>query len=289
MFGASYQVAKIWGIPVKVHISLVVLLVYVGLSGGLAAGRQHGWATGGLAVLVNMLLMALVFVSVALHELGHSFIALRKGCRVRQITLMIIGGAAQMEQIPSRPRDEFRMAIAGPLVSLTIGLLTLTAGTWLRGRGWALPGFLLVNLGLINLLLAGFNLLPAFPMDGGRILRAALSGRMGRLKATRIAARIGRWVAFLMGIFGISYRNWFLVAIAFFIYTAAGAEYRMLQFQQTFRPMRRFFGGFDQDPDDEGDGMPDDGCDDDGSVVIGPPPYRKEPAVRVDVRRERRF
>ncbi len=294
VFGTSYQIARIWGIPVKVHISLVLLLLYVGLHGGFAVGSQYGWARGGLAVFVNVFLMMLVFASVALHELGHSFIALRKGCRVRQITLMIMGGAAQMERIPRRPRDECLMAAAGPTVSLLLGSLSMAGGHWLRNGGFVLSGSFFITLGIVNLLLAAFNLLPAFPMDGGRILRAALSGRMGRLQATYTAAQIGKFLAVFMGLFGLLNGNWFLVAIAFFIYTAAGAEYRMLQLQEAFRPSSRFFGnGVEDDvfawsahgvaPDGSGDEIED---EDEDEVIVSPPPYRKGPAQRVDIHRE---
>ncbi len=287
MFGGSYKIARIWGIPIKIHISLVMLLVVIGLYAGFSVSLEEGVIRGGAALVANVLMLLMVFASVGLHELGHSFVAIRKGCRVRQITLMFIGGAAQMERIPTRPRDEILMAAAGPTVSLVIGLTIIPLSVWLLRSGVETFGRMLLYLGGLNLILAGFNLAPAFPMDGGRILRAALTGRMGRLRATRLASQIGRFLAFFMGLFGLMNGQWFLVAIAFFIYVSAGAEYRMIQAQEAFRSRRNPFDQsngqfarvthFPQDNDEE---------DQDDAVVVSPPPYRKGPAERVDIHRE---
>ena len=179
------------------------------------------------------------FESVALHELGHSYVALRKGCRVRQITLMCIGGAAQMEQIPRRPRDEFLMAIAGPAVSLLIGAIALPGGLYLivtTTGVWRYLSSFLFAVGVMNLGWVVFNLLPAFPMDGGRILRAMLTPKLGRLRATSVAARLGKLIAIAFGILGFAYYGYFmLVVIAFFVYAAADNELKLVQLQETAR------------------------------------------------------
>ena len=218
MFKTSYQVATVWGIPIKLHISLlIVLFIFI---------RYFGWVMG-------ILLEVGLATSIVLHELGHSLVAIQKGCRVREITLMCIGGAAQMEKIPTKPWDECLMAAAGPLVSLVLGLALLFSTRFLPldflGNNVLLC---LQILGIVNLWLVAFNMLPSFPMDGGRILRAALTPRFGRLKATFIAARLGKIMAVLFGIYGFLQTNWLLVAVAFFVFIAAGNEYKMVEMQE---------------------------------------------------------
>jgi len=222
MFAASYKIATVWGIPIKLHISLLIMV--------LLFARYFGW---GMAILME----AGLAISIVLHELGHSIVAIKKGCRVSEITLMCIGGAAQMEQIPTRPRDEFLMAAAGPAVSLVLGLLL----TFVIGPLVPVPVVpfydvgLLTVLGVVNLVLVVFNLAPAFPMDGGRILRALLTPRLGRLKATRVASRLGQVIILLWGLYGFIDGNWLLVAVAFFVFIAAGNEYRLVELQERVR------------------------------------------------------
>ncbi len=209
MIKRSYNLTRVMGIPIKVHLTLIILLLFVAFTRGLS----------GILIAVG------VFASVALHELGHSWVAIRKGCQVREIMLLPIGGVAKMSQIPSRPLDEFLMAAAGPLVSFLLAVVF-----WLP----YLLGFfsnLLINLAAINLMLCLFNLLPSFPMDGGRIFRAFMSPRLGRLKATALAAKIGRVMAVLFGIYGLFNGQFLLILIAIFIYNAAGAEYRSVYAQ----------------------------------------------------------
>lgn len=230
MFGNAFQIAKVRGIPIRMHLTLLIALPYFAYTfAEIFSARPLTW---GLLAAVSL------FTSVALHELGHSFVAIAKGFPVRDITLWPIGGIASLARIPERPRDEFAVAIAGPLVSLTL------AGA-LYGLGAS--GMFPVNsdaesfcdaLSMINLSLFVFNLLPAFPMDGGRILRAALAARKGRLAATRIAARCGKICALLFAIVGI----WglpglvppslMLVVIAIFIFFSAGSEYRQVLMQE---------------------------------------------------------
>ena len=227
------------------------------------------------------------FTSIALHELGHSYVAIKKNCRVRQITLMFIGGAAQMEEIPKKPADELLMAIAGPAVSLVLGLAGFFGGSWLLQSDSIfilITGALIFKLGNLNLFLAGFNLLPSFPMDGGRVLRALLTTKLGRLKATAIAAKTGKTMAILFGIagfFGVrSFTNpnawlvqphdWFLIAIAFFIYSAAGAEHRMVQMQEAAK--NQGFGFRSWSPFTTNQQPPGNNINE--QVSVSPPPYR---------------
>ncbi len=249
MFQKGYEIGRVFGVPIRLDRSLIILaLIFAVMSGSLM---------GGLALAFVLML------SVALHELGHTYVALKFGCRVRDITLMLIGGRATLLDMPREPWREFVMAAAGPLVSATL---------WLAGRQLLLivPPLMSANLPFlvlllsylsrINLMLCLFNLLPAFPMDGGRMLRAALSQRMGRLRATYIASRIGRIAAVLMGIWGVSNGfNFFLILIAIYIYQAAGYEYHAVQLEAGMSG--RFWNGFQKPPDDQ--------------VVISPPPYRR--------------
>lgn len=221
MIKRSYLLTTVMGIPIRVHLTLILLLIYVALT------RQ----------LSGVLLAIGVFASVALHELGHSWVAIRKGCSVREIMLLPIGGIAKMSHIPSRPLDEFLIAAAGPLVSF------LLAGVfWLLAAVVPAP-YLLVYLSIINLGLCLFNLLPSFPMDGGRIFRAFMSPRLGRLKATALAAKIGRFMAVLFGIYGLFNGQFMLILIAIFIYNAAAAEYRSVyaqhMTQEWFEPQQQ--------------------------------------------------
>ncbi|MBC8206717.1 MAG: site-2 protease family protein [Kiritimatiellales bacterium] len=209
MIKRSYNLTAVMGIPIRVHLTLVILLLFVAFTRGLS----------GVLIAVG------VFASVALHELGHSWVAIRKGCQVREIMLLPIGGVAKMSHIPSRPRDEFLIAAAGPLASFLLAVLF-----WLLTATGGFTQFF-INLFVINLMLCLFNLLPSFPMDGGRIFRAFMTPRLGRLKATALAARIGRIMAVAFGIFGLFNGNFILILIAIFIYNAAGAEYRAVYAQ----------------------------------------------------------
>ena len=204
MIQRSYKLTTVMGIPIRLHLTLIILLLYVAFTRGLS----------------GVLLAAGVFASVALHELGHSWVAIRKGCSVREIMLLPIGGVAKMSHIPSRPMDEFLIAGAGPLASF------LLAVCFFLLAAVAPAAYLFIYLSTINLMLCLFNLLPSFPMDGGRIFRAFMSPRLGRVKATALAAKIGRIMAVLFGIYGLFNGQFMLILIAIFIYNAAAAEYR---------------------------------------------------------------
>ena len=294
MLKSEYRIGTVWGIPIKIHISLLVLLVYLAFPQVSASTRNHGLVSGFLSLLGVTIHVALVFGSIALHELGHSFVAIRKGCRVHEITLMFIGGAAKMDRMPDKPKDECLMAIAGPLVSLTLGGIGMATGIPLivnfHDHLLADLGGVLFSVGFVNLILAGFNLIPAFPMDGGRVFRALMTPRYGRLKATYFASRLGRALAtafFIIGVFGLKhvtvfgmelFRPWnfFLIMIAGFIYVIANREYRMVQVEELMK--QRGFGAAWPDM-----APPRPSEQDDGTVLISPPPYKKGPDAKAEL------
>jgi Zn-dependent protease len=287
MLKMEYRIGRVWGIPIKIHISLLILLIYVASGPVSTTVRENGLLSGLGTLLLTTLQVSLIFASIALHELGHSFVAIRKGCRVHEITLMFIGGAAKMDKMPSRPKDEFLMAIAGPIVSLCLSAIGLGSGFLLIfvGSGALLHhiAYVLLITGAANLLLALFNLVPAFPMDGGRVFRALMTPRHGRLKATYYASRIGRTLAiafFIIGIFGtgegtfLSSGSPSLILISIFIFITADKEYRMVQFEELMK--QRGFGS-------AWPGMrppPQEVAVDDDTVLISPPPYAKGPTEK---------
>ena len=224
--GQSYSIGTVLGIPVRAHATLLLMLPVFAASFAPTWGLQ-GWIWGGLGA-------AGLFGSVALHEIGHSVVARSKGARIVEILLLPIGGMARLERMPSRPGDEIQTALAGPATSLGLGLLgTILAGPAGAANGYL--GLLLGELGRINFVLAAFNMIPSFPMDGGRVLRAALVPRLGRLRATRLAAGVGRVLAWIFGIWAIwpaingGRPNLMLLLIAFFVYQSAGEEARQAE------------------------------------------------------------
>lgn len=198
----SYRIGRLFGFPIRVHVSLLIFLGFVLLTGG------------GLRGLV---LMVAVFASVVLHELGHALVARSRGLPIVDISLYPFGGMARMAAPPRTTRDEILMAAAGPAVSLGLGLL-LGALSWLTRNPTA---WLLAQ---INLLLGAFNLLPALPMDGGRVLRAILARKRGFYRATAMAARVSRWLALGMFIAGVTVSWWFIVLAAFLLFTSLAEE-----------------------------------------------------------------
>jgi Zn-dependent protease/CBS domain-containing protein len=222
----SLRFARIAGIDVAVHATFALLLAWVALT---VWRSTHS----GAAVLQGLVFIIALFGCVVLHELGHALTARRFGIRTRSITLLPIGGIAAMEKMPDDPKQEMQVAIAGPLVNVIIAFviaLVLSIGnipppspeedaTLLLGS----PAAFLYSLMAINLMLAVFNLLPAFPMDGGRVLRAALAMRMDHHLATLRAARIGQSMAVVLFFLGFFYSP-ILMLISVFIWFAAGAE-----------------------------------------------------------------
>lgn len=286
---SEYRLGSVWGIPVNIHISLIILMVFLALQSGWMGLESGGWMGGLVSFLFIVVFEVFVFASIALHELGHSFVALRKGCRVREITLMFIGGAAKMETIPRKPLDEFMMSAAGPAVSLSIGGLFLSSAWLLYGSETIIVQslyMLLFAVGTVNIVLACFNLLPAFPMDGGRIFRAIITPFLGRLHATRLAVSLGKVVAVLFvigGLFGVPWipflktGNVFLIFIAGFIFIYGNREYRMIQVEELMRQRGWRPTNHPLDAETEVD---------DDTVLISPPPFEKGPAERTSIRRE---
>jgi Zn-dependent protease len=220
----SLKIARIAGIDVQVHWTFGILLFWLAAV-NLASGKGATEAAWGIAFVLA------IFGCVILHEFGHALIAKAFGIRTSDITLLPIGGVARLERMPEEPKQEFLIAIAGPAVNVAIAVL-LTVIIWLSGGGilpqsTVTPSSFWSSLLMVNVLLVVFNLIPAFPMDGGRILRAILAEYMDYVRATEIAANIGQFIAIGFGILGLFF-NWFLLFIALFVYVGASAEAQMV-------------------------------------------------------------
>ena len=213
----SFKIGRVAGITIRVHASFLLLVVLL-----LPAGAGY---TASLAV-AELIWILVVFACVVIHELSHCVVARRYGIAVKDILLLPIGGVSEMERMPEDPARELAIAAAGPVASLGLAAAAAAAAS-VSGAGLWPPtlfaGTVLVRLAWLNLLLAGFNLLPALPLDGGRVLRAGLAWRWGRARATRWAAALGRVVAVGLVLFGLRYDFW-LVLIGVFVYLGAGAE-----------------------------------------------------------------
>lgn len=218
MTGWSWKIGRVAGIDVHMHGTFLLLLVWVGVSHYL---RRHRLADAGAGLIFVLALFAII----VLHELGHALTARHFGIRTRDITLLPIGGVARMERMPDEPRQEMLVALAGPAVNLALAAVLSSVATptaW-RDVDWVGGGDFLSRLTWVNVTLAVFNLIPAFPMDGGRVLRAILAMRMDYVRATQVAARIGQGLALVFGLVGL-FGNPFLVFIALFVWMGAAAE-----------------------------------------------------------------
>ncbi|MFA1612168.1 CBS domain-containing protein [Halobellus rubicundus] len=241
------RIGSAFGIPIKLDLTfLLVLPLFAWLIGTdvaqltgvvndlfgsaidvgpLTAGSMQ-WVLGAAAALG-------LFVCVLLHEFGHSLVAMRYGYRIDSITLWLFGGVASFAEMPEDWKQELAIAIAGPIVSVALGVVSYIAFL-------ALPStldpakFVLGYLALTNVVLAAFNMLPGFPMDGGRVLRALLARNRPHARATQIAAEVGKVFAFLLGLFGL-FANLFLVALAFFIYIGASSEAQQTVMKAAFQ------------------------------------------------------
>jgi Zn-dependent protease/CBS domain-containing protein len=227
----GFRIATIRGIPIRVHFTFLFALPFLAFGFARAFRSAASLADVPLEGLTGSpwlwgLGVALaLFASVLVHELAHAFYARAKGGEVKGITLLLIGGVAQISQPPRSQRDEAVMALVGPLVSLALGAL-FTLGHTLASRLSFNVSFGLFYLGSLNLFLGAFNLLPAFPMDGGRVLRSLLAGRVGIVRATHIASRVGKVFAVLFAMWGFLNFNMLLLLIAFFVFVGADGETR---------------------------------------------------------------
>ena len=217
----SWKIARIADIDIYIHVTFLLLLYFVGIS----YWNQHGTMT---AVVSGVGFILAIFGCVVLHEYGHSLTARRYGIRTRSITLLPIGGVALLENMPEDPRQEINVAIAGPAVNFVLAFILYLyldiSGFQVTAEEPGLTvGTFLYRLMMVNIFIGGFNLLPAFPMDGGRVLRAVLAMRMDHAEATQQAARIGQYIAVGMGLLGALY-NPFLMFIAIFIWFGASME-----------------------------------------------------------------
>jgi len=242
---SSIKFLTVRGIPIRMHITFPLILLVAAVQFSLG---QSDWLRGAaFGVVVTLLL----FIGVVLHELAHSLVARAFGTEVKEIVLLPLGGVARMENLPERPYQELLMAVAGPVTSGLIGVV-LTIVTvlffplrvWLGfGRAIASTGslqwsYMLPYLAFVNLFLAGFNLIPAFPMDGGRVLRALLASVMPLGRATRIAVSVGQALAWLIGLAGLMGGQIMLVLVALFVYVGAVQEGRMTQVRAALAGLR---------------------------------------------------
>ncbi|WP_112662091.1 site-2 protease family protein [Microvirga flavescens] len=227
----SIPIARIAGTAVRIHVTFVLFLIWIGAAQWQLGGRE--------AAVSGVLFIVLLFACVLAHEFGHILTARRYGIRTPEVTLWPIGGIASLERIPEDPKQELLIAIAGPLVNVLIAaVLVLIIGIGFNEA--VVTGLddpranLLARLASANIILFLFNLIPAFPMDGGRVLRALLAMRMNHAEATRIAARIGQATAFLFALAGL-FVNPMLIVIGLFIYLAATAESQHVALQDGTR------------------------------------------------------
>lgn len=216
----SLTIGRIAGTEVRLHITFILFLAWIFGASWASRGPDEAWA--------NLAFIILLFACVVAHEFGHVFAARHFGIATPDVTLLPIGGLARLERISEEPREEFIIAIAGPMVNVVIALvLVVFFGAHLNTGGLTTIDSTQVSmidrLAMVNVFLVLFNLIPAFPMDGGRVLRALLATRMGYTRATEIAATIGQGFAFALGFIGL-FSNILLIFIAIFVYLAASSE-----------------------------------------------------------------
>lgn len=216
---------RVFGIQLAVHVSFLLLLAYFG---------WEGWVGGGWAGAIwSLLLIVLFFGCVVMHELGHSLTARRFGVQVPRILLMPIGGMAEFDRIPRKPSAELLITIAGPAVNFVLAAVLLPIVWHDLWSDQAVPAYgqqeMLIQLAAANVVMGTFNLLPVFPMDGGRIFRALLALKLEYLRATYWAAMIGKVLAGVFALAAAFYlHNYLLAALFVFIFFAGDAEYRLL-------------------------------------------------------------
>ena len=236
---ASLHLFSVAGIRVRMHWTFLLLVAFIFVSALMDDAGVVGAARAVVFVLA-------IFVCIVLHEFGHAFAARQFGIRTRDVTLLPIGGLARLERMPERPGQEFVVAIAGPLVNVIIVLALLPVVFAVHGAAGAAmpeqPGLhdidFLTGIVMVNIFIVAFNMLPAFPMDGGRVLRAVLSVFMDRVRATSIAAAAGQTVAVLFLLIGLLTGHVLLVLVAVFVFLGAGAEAQHVRTSSVLRGVR---------------------------------------------------
>ncbi len=213
----SFKIASAWGIPIELHITFILLIAAVLI---LSIPTQQFY---------TFFIVLFLFVFVVFHELAHSVVARHYGIKVRKIILYPIGGVSEIEEIPDNPSQEWRMAVAGPLTSLVLGATLLAVSLFALKQAFSIytfttiTGNFLTDLATLNILLGAFNLIPAFPMDGGRVFRALLAERLKYSDATRYAVYIGKIFGIAMVLIGVVY-NFLLILVGIFVYIGASEE-----------------------------------------------------------------
>ncbi len=243
MLTEGLSIGKAFGIPLRLHYSWFIIFVLIvwSLTDGYFSVTYPHWSLV-TSIAAGVVTSLLFFGSVLVHELMHSLVAQAAGIPINSITLFIFGGVSQMAEEPKQPQVELRMALAGPLASLVLGGMFLAIWYWLVG----IPEFIKAMcfwLGWINIFLAGFNLIPGFPLDGGRVLRSLLWWRSRDLrKSTRIASNVGRGIGYLLILIGIAmifFGAWinglWLAFIGWFLENAAASSYRQLALQDILK------------------------------------------------------
>lgn len=240
--GNSFKIGRFAGIDVKVHWTFFLLLAFFGYIGYTTAAAAGVNVTVGIVVTIAVILT--LFLCVVLHEFGHSLVAQRLGIDVSDITLLPIGGVARLKTLPEKPVDEIKIAVAGPLVNVVLAPIFLGLA-FAFGVDFSSPpglaaaqqsvGGALFYLGIVNIFLVVFNLIPAFPLDGGRVLRGLLAIRFGPVRATDISAGIGQVLAVVFGIIGFATGGLGLVLIAIFVFFGASGEQQMVRQREMTR------------------------------------------------------
>jgi len=218
----SLRIGTVFGIRVELHVTFLLFIGWIAVSRGLMSGNPA-------QAVAMVALLLLVFSCVLLHELGHALAARRYGIATRDIILLPIGGLARLERMPDKPQQEIVVALAGPAVNVAIAVLLIVLELVLGVRAGEvearlLEGGLVETLIAVNVIMLLFNMIPAFPMDGGRVLRAVLALRLPYVRATHIASMVGQGIALVFGVIGLFGNNIMLMFIALFVFLAASEE-----------------------------------------------------------------
>jgi Zn-dependent protease/CBS domain-containing protein len=235
--GGAFKIGRFSGIEVRVHWTFFLLLTFFAFVGYQASGSAVGALTATLTIVA-------LFLCVLLHEFGHSLVAQRLGIEIHSITLLPVGGVSNLETLPEKPADEVKISVVGPLVSVVLALIFFGVGLLFGAvprvptdlfAGFGSVGQFFFYLGYLNTVLAVFNLLPAFPLDGGRILRGLLATRLGAVRATDVSSTIGQIFAAAFFLIGLLSSNLLLALVAVFVFFGASGESQMVRQRETTR------------------------------------------------------